>query len=254
MNLFDNIILSKIHEAVSFPHLKDKKMSITDRKCFCFTMALSGEIVYMHNGVEIHSDCNHVLFIPSGATYNWICTQTGEFTVLNFSLTDMIPYNLIQSIPITSVSNILVDHRELEYLWANKPVNYEIRSKMIFYRMLLHISDAVPKNKYDPIIENAIKIMQKEHSDPLFTIKSLAERLKISEGYFRKMFKNNTGKSPIEYLMQIRINSSIQMLLQTNNTIAQISLACGYNNQYYYSNVFNKMMGVSPAAYRNQIG
>ncbi len=254
MELLDSLTVLETHEAVSFPHREKKEMYITDRPTCCITLALSGEILYSHKGQTICSDKNHILFIPVGATYHWTCTQTGEFTVLNFTTASVLPADHICSIPVTGLTDVLQDHRELERLWVGKPPQYHTRSRMVFYRMLLHIAEAMPHGKYDPILETAIRLIQEEYGNSAFNIQNLADRLRMSQGYFRKLFKIYTGIPPVEYLKQVRINNSVQMLLHTDKTVGEIALACGYENPYHYSHTFTKVMGVSPNVYRNRMG
>lgn len=64
-------------------------------------------------------------------------------------------------------------------------------------------------------------------------------------------FKKYTGKTPVEYITNMRIKKAKDLLLNTDCSIAQISEVCGFENVYYFSNVFKKKIGLSPSVFRN---
>ena len=63
-------------------------------------------------------------------------------------------------------------------------------------------------------------------------------------------FKVQTGKTPMEYITGLRIKKAKDFLLNTDLSIGQISEFCGYENVYYFSNVFKKEIGMSPLQFR----
>jgi len=74
----------------------------------------------------------------------------------------------------------------------------------------------------------------------------------MSETHFMSCFKQVTGVSFMKYLNQYRIQRAQGMLVRTNRSIADISLDIGYCDQSYFSAVFRKLAGTTPAAYRRR--
>jgi AraC-like DNA-binding protein len=74
----------------------------------------------------------------------------------------------------------------------------------------------------------------------------------MSETHFMSSFKHVTGVSFMKYLNQYRIQRAQEMLVRTDRTIADISLDTGYCDQSYFSAVFRKLAGTTPAAYRRR--
>jgi AraC-like DNA-binding protein len=74
----------------------------------------------------------------------------------------------------------------------------------------------------------------------------------MSETHFMSSFKHVTGVSFMKYLNQYRIRRAQDMLVTTDRTIADISLDIGYCDQSYFSAVFRKLAGSTPAAYRRR--
>ena len=69
---------------------------------------------------------------------------------------------------------------------------------------------------------------------------------------FRSAFKKHTGVSPNEYIITQRISAACQLLVQTDKSISEIAAEVGYGDQYYFSRIFKKKMGVPPLGYRRK--
>ena len=82
------------------------------------------------------------------------------------------------------------------------------------------------------------------------TIKDLTELFHVSEITLHNIFRRETGKSPMEYVIYHRLYSSCWKLMQTSMPIGEIARLSGYNSVQFYSRSFKKVFGVSPAKYR----
>ena len=78
----------------------------------------------------------------------------------------------------------------------------------------------------------------------------LASLENLSNSRYVAVFKNQTGKSPNEYIIDLRLQLAKNLLDNTNMSIRQISESIGYNDQYFFSRLFKKHLGVSPQQYR----
>jgi iron complex transport system substrate-binding protein len=88
------------------------------------------------------------------------------------------------------------------------------------------------------------------HYQEGITLDFLANQYNYSPRYLSMKFKQQTGASPIEYLIQIRINESKKLLLETGATLRVIAAQVGYADEYYFSRLFKKQTGLSPARYQ----
>ena len=80
-------------------------------------------------------------------------------------------------------------------------------------------------------------------------VKDLAEVLGISRFHFSRLFKQTTGISPHQYVMQQRIELA-KRLLKQDLAIADIALDCGFNSHSHLGKYFRAMTGMTPKAYR----
>ena len=72
----------------------------------------------------------------------------------------------------------------------------------------------------------------------------------MNKFYLVHAFKQYKGISPISYLIKLRIKHAKDLLITTNNSIAQISESCGFSSQSYFSQVFRKETGMTPNEFR----
>lgn len=98
-------------------------------------------------------------------------------------------------------------------------------------------------------MEEAVQYFQQHHTEQIH-IEAYASSRGMSVSWFLRCFKEYTGQSPARYITGVRINNAVNMLENTNCTIAQIGAMVGYENPLYFSRIFRKYKGVSPREYR----
>ena len=72
----------------------------------------------------------------------------------------------------------------------------------------------------------------------------------ISKNTALRYFQENIGISPVEYLMQYRLNNACKMLRETSEKITYIAGCAGYDNVSYFNRIFKKYVGKTPSQYR----
>lgn len=80
----------------------------------------------------------------------------------------------------------------------------------------------------------------------------LAEMACMSESAFSRYFKLHTGRTVSDFIMDLRLGFASRMLVDTNQSIAEISFQCGYNNLSHFNRVFKRKKGCSPGEFRSQ--
>jgi len=83
-------------------------------------------------------------------------------------------------------------------------------------------------------------------------LSSLAELACMSESAFSRYFKLHTGRTVSEFIMDLRLGFAARLLVDTNQSIAEISFQCGYNNLSHFNRVFKRKKGCSPGEFRSQ--
>ena len=101
-------------------------------------------------------------------------------------------------------------------------------------------------------MQKRVKYIQ-EHFGEGLTLATLAGEFKMSESYISSLIKKRTGKGFGEHLMEVRIQKAQEYLRTTNDSIEAIAERVGYPDYFYFTKVYKKATGISPAAYRRQL-
>ena len=125
-----------------------------------------------------------------------------------------------------------------------------IQSLMVFLIRLKRLQKSpVGFDPDDSLMQEAARYIRANYAAPL-TLDGIAAHVNTSPTYFSKKFKRATGFGCREYLVNVRLQEATKMLLQTNLSITDIALECGFNSSNYFGDVFRRVNGVSPAVYR----
>lgn len=81
----------------------------------------------------------------------------------------------------------------------------------------------------------------------------IARSLNLSYVCFARHFKGYTGSTPSDYIAKERMKLARKFLLESDLLIKDIAAACGFDNEYYFSNFFKKYNGISPSEFRRKI-
>ena len=81
-------------------------------------------------------------------------------------------------------------------------------------------------------------------------VQSVAEVLGLNSNYFSKLFKQNTGTSPMQYINVLKVNRAKFLLKNTDMQVSEISSVIGYNDPFYFSRMFKREEKTSPLNYR----
>ena len=95
---------------------------------------------------------------------------------------------------------------------------------------------------------NAVKFIQFNYAHEI-GIDDIARAVGVSRSHLYRVFMSNLGRSPIDYLTQYRIDEACALLKTSTLSIAEIAVSVGFFDQFYFSRVFKKNVGVPPSRY-----
>jgi AraC-like DNA-binding protein len=99
------------------------------------------------------------------------------------------------------------------------------------------------------VVSRIQAILEAEYKSPL-SLDAIAERLFLSPSHMRRLFKNKTGATVMDYLENLRLEKSLNLLAQPHLKIHEIGMLVGYENPSYFNAVFKRRYGVTPGEYR----
>jgi AraC family transcriptional regulator of arabinose operon len=80
----------------------------------------------------------------------------------------------------------------------------------------------------------------------------IASEIGLSASHYSRLFQSQTGHSPIDYFIQLKVQRACRLLDNSGWLITDVSREAGFDDQFYFSRVFRKVMGLSPAEYRKR--
>jgi transcriptional regulator GlxA family with amidase domain len=98
-------------------------------------------------------------------------------------------------------------------------------------------------------IERTVAFME-EHLDQPLTAAHLASLAFLSVSHYFALFKQLTGRSPINYLTDLRMQRGRRLLVDTSMSVKEVAAALGYDDPFYFSRVFKSVNGIAPTDYR----
>ena len=101
----------------------------------------------------------------------------------------------------------------------------------------------------DPRIQVIVEYMV-THPTESFDSSSLCKLADISQSTLQRLFKQHTGKTPREFIKELRMVTAARRLLITDERISTIAYELGFENVPYFSKLFKSVYGVSPQLYR----
>lgn len=252
-------------------HYRDRKEGINE---YILIHCVDGKGWYEINGERFHVEPNILFILPEDIPHRygadaedpwsiyWIHfagTMAKKFTssMINFadSSSDNHPSQFIPH--LTARQHIFHEiYQALERGYSTDNLGYantclwHFLGSLCFSNTYEWLKSDKDKEEND-LVEASISCM-KEHLHTALSLEDLAHNVHYSPSYFSTLFKKETGYSPIDYFIHLKIQKACQYLDLTNLNINEISLKTGYDDSHYFSRLFHKIMGLSPTEYRKK--
>jgi AraC-like DNA-binding protein len=106
-----------------------------------------------------------------------------------------------------------------------------------------------PRQDISRKITQSIAYMR-EHVDRPLQAAALAAQAHVSLSHYFALFKQQTGCTPIDYFIQLRMQRACELLQQTSLSVKEVAAALGYEDPFYFSRVFKLVNLVAPSHFR----
>lgn len=240
----ESIVVTKIQNIYMISSEKGRRFTMKNRPCWGLSFCTEGQITYTHKGKRYVSDHRHAVFLPKGEDYLLEGNKTGVFPLVNFECAQ--PFcNTFEVIPISDSQSYAKDIKTMQELFPFERNGAKVMS--LFYGILHRLS---LEGKRSHLITPAISYIEKNYGDTGIGNEQLAKKCCISEVYLRQLFLKETGMTPKQFVLEVRLEKAKQMLSEGLKTVGEVSELCGFSNPYHFSRMFKEKSGVSPLEYR----
>ena len=137
----------------------------------------------------------------------------------------------------------------------NLPENRDLMMNSILYEYLYLLASKFPRKSIPPkekkisYVEEALRYIEANYAHSV-NIQVIADHLNIERTYLYRLFKDITGVSPQEYLLDYRIRRACSLLKETDLPVSDIARSVGYGDALYFSRLFKQKKGSPPSEYR----
>ncbi|WP_413754956.1 helix-turn-helix domain-containing protein [Streptomyces sp. MMBL 11-3] len=100
----------------------------------------------------------------------------------------------------------------------------------------------------------SLRAYMEMHLSENITLDQLAKEARLSRYHFLRRFSVTTGKTPMRYLTELRIDAARHLLTAGSDPISQVGRLCGFPNPENFARVFRRHVDCSPSEYRQRVG
>ncbi len=225
-----------------------------------------GKGVVSTGGLRQELPPDHFLIIPPGVPHAYFADARDPWSIywIHFAGSKSRLFSVpgLQPVPIergpTSRVNDRIDlfneiFRNLERGFSIETLEYtnlclsHLLASFTHLRQFRLVKEGMEK---DPVTQS-INFML-ENLDRKLKLEEMADEVKLSASHFSRLFTNRTGHSPIDYFIQLKIQRACRLLDNSDRSIAEVAREMGFEDQFYFSRLFRKVMNMSPRVYRKR--
>lgn len=260
-NLIDlnnvNISVTKVR---SFEYRKRKSAFIYEDNCrenYGLVFVENGSLTHKRKNKITKIEKGDILLLKKGEAYSMSATNTSvdnpySFFILSFDIENRnIPF--IKRVTKTTHYEKFLDlFKDGRRCTIKMNTAHNINIKRIVYEILYNLyqeyyTDYTVSHSIENI-ERAKQYINENYKNKI-PIDELAKISGFSRSHFKRLFSKHYEMSPSDYITMVRIDRAKTMLKAKIFSLGEIAEECGFSNEYYFSQVFKKMVGCSPRKY-----
>ncbi|MBQ8426687.1 MAG: helix-turn-helix domain-containing protein [Clostridia bacterium] len=169
---------------------------------------------------------------------------------------------LMDKFNISRNNPVFYSYHELDSIWKTSivtasDITLELLCECLFLYSLSAIGKNIEKNKtqsknYNDLIDRIKLFVNENFQNPKLNLSMIATHLNYSNKYLSNAFISHEKKGIAEYICSIRINHALTLIERGLTSVKDIAFSSGFNDQFYFSKTFKKLVGFSPKAYANK--
>ena len=209
---------------------------------------------------------DHFFIIPAGLAHAYHSTKQNPWSIywIHFSGTKAGLFGRLacQSIAIDrGITSRISDRINLfSEIFRNLDCWFSIETleyiNLCLNYLLASFTHLIPFRLVNQALENdpithSINFMI-ENLDKKLNLGEIAVKTRLSASHYSRLFLSRTGHSPIDYFIQLKIQRACRLLDNSRWLIGDVSRQAGFDDQFYFSRTFRKVMGMSPSEYRKR--
>ncbi len=203
---------------------------------------------------------NEAITIPRSQRHSYYANDTDPWSILwfHFKGSDTEYYPLKEGKIVRFQSNRTKNRMMyfFDLLFQTLDGSYTERNFIYISKVLdLILAETYIKEKIGEINEpnkhvtNIVRFMYAHLGEPL-TLERICDEFGLSKSYVNAIFLRSAQRAPMDFFTNLKIREACNALRSSDRYIYEIAQGLGYKDQYYFSRLFKKIVGVSPKEYR----
>lgn len=268
--LYNDLCITLI-DALPAPHSNDWVLAEHRHPWFEFNYLSEGSLYTTLEGCEFLASAGSFFLIPPGCFHSHrYCSSSGDNGFCLRWQLEKAPLpkdfsNLTASaeniIKVISVPRPTATFKNMEGLISDFNDAHGIdtlQTSFISWLIMLYeqwrekgLEKDNSESRDNALVRQAILYLSEYYAHPI-KVQELANSINMSYRHLARIFKQATGLTIIEKLNDIRVNHAKDLLKHTNEAVREIALQVGFENEFYFSNIFNHYTYMTPTNFRKK--
>jgi len=204
--------------------------------------------------IEIVNEVEKLLLNPDEKKVTEFIDRYLELPNLSSTYIQKFSYSFVHSIElnINKYGKSIENLTGIEIWQKLSTYNSESNIKKLLYNIFFAAFELLNENTTEnnnKVVEMVKSIIHEHYADKI-TTEYLSKKINYSQRYLSLIFKNETGKTILQYLTEFRIEKAKELLMEKDSKIYHVAAAVGYTRNSHFNNIFKKYVGVSPYDYK----
>lgn len=219
---------------------------------------------------------NSLICIPGNVLHHMICRESCHYYACIFQL-GMLDFQQEDEAEVEFLKPILKQHdwftmpvvfeedrvrmlyREIVEEFSKKELGYQLQIKANLLKVIAHLIRTNHVVERETRTDHRLAPIEmifhyiEEHYGEKLSMQSLADLISYNAQYFTRYFKQHTGETPVDYVNRVRLDKAAEQLINTDKSVLDISLDCGFESCSYFIKRFTKYKSQTPHAYRKMV-
>lgn len=230
--------------------------------CNSYTYEVKPGALIIINSNEIHygeATCQHLVYYIVKIDLSFLFSSHLDFCQTKY-ITPLLQGRIRFQNYIAQDDQLAAQVQQVVAEYNQQTIGCELAIKAHIYHILVlllrhyqqdifHNSGQKRQQKNVQQLRTVLEYMDQHYSESI-SLSQLAGLANMSNQHFCRIFKNFTGKRPVDYMNYLRINKAVTLLSESDFNISEVAMAVGFDDSNYFSRLFKKYQRTSPSALR----
>ena len=219
-----------------------QKFEVAPREYSALAFRIKGSAVISDGEKEYFINTNDILYMPQGMAYTADYTDT-EMVVIHFKTlnSDKTP----EIYKLNNGEEIYKLFLNANSIWKERAPAYNVYVISLLYRILGKILESYTEKSLPTCFLNAVSYMNANYKSSQLTVGDICKSSGIGETVFRRLFRENYQKTPVEYINELKIEHA-RNLISSGVNVEVAAYDSGFNDPKYFARVVKKRFGCTP--------